>query len=175
MSCRKTDSSELERLLETKEDLSVEEAKDVAINYTDSARLKATIKAPVMIRYPNIEEAYTEMPKGVYAEFYDPYGNIDSRLSAAYGVNYEHKKLIKLTDSVRVYNRKGEELRSEELFWDQEAKKIYTNTFVRIIRDGETLRGDGFESNETFTRYKILRPAGPVAVKENVEEYEEAK
>ena len=98
---------------------------------------------------------------------------VDSKLSAAYGINYEDKKLIKLTDSVRVVNVKGEELKSEELFWDQTSKKIYTNKFVRIVRNGETLRGDGFESNESFTKYRILRPAGPVSVQDNLLESNE--
>lgn len=176
MSCRKTGSDELEKLIEQSENLSVEEAHDVVIRYTDSSVLKATISAPLMIRYPKKKEPYTEMPEGLYATFYDDQGVEDSKLSAAYGINYEGKKLIKLTDSVRVVNKKGEELKSEELYWDQKEKRIYTNTFVRIIRNGETLRGDGFESNETFTKYRILRPAGPVAVKGNLlEEDEETK
>lgn len=169
MSCRKTPtSSEFEKMMEQEENMSVEEAQNVVIRYTDSAVLKAKITAPVLLRYPKRKEAYTEMPKGLYAIFYDQYGKEDSHLSAAYGINYEAKKLIKLTDSVRVVNNKGEELKSEELFWDQQEKRIYTNTFVRIIRNGETLRGDGFESNESFTKYRILKPAGPVTVQDNL-------
>ena len=166
--CRQTPTSaELEEMIKQEENMSVEEAQDVTIRYTDSAILKATIQAPLLIRYPEKKEPYTEMPKGLFATFYDELGQEDSRLSAAYGISYETRKLIKLTDSVRVVNKKGEELKSEELYWDQKAKKIYTNTFVRIVRNGETLRGDGFESNETFTKYRILRPAGPVTVQEN--------
>ncbi len=174
--CRKTPSSnELEKLIKQAENMSVEEAENVVIRYTDSAVLKATITAPLLIRYPQKKEPYTEMPKGLHAIFYDALGNEDSRLSAAYAINYESKKLIKLTDSVRVFNRKGEELKSEELFWDQANKKIYTNTFVRIIRNGETLRGDGFESNESFTKYRILRPTGPVTVQDNFDSDEEVQ
>lgn len=173
--CRNADKSDLESYLKESENLSVETVEQVVIRYTDSAVVKATIVAPEMIRYPNREEPYTEMPKGLFATFYDADGNVDSKLSAAYGINYEKKKLIKLTDSVRVLNVKGEELKSEELYWDQMDKRIYTNKFVRIIRNGETLRGDGFESNENFTKYRILRPAGPVSVKDNLLEDEEVQ
>lgn len=168
--CRTTekDKAELENYIQQSEDLSVENVEGVTIRYTDSAVLKATIFAPRMIRYPKKEEPYTEMPEGLFATFYDNQGNEDSKLSAAYGINYDLKKLIMLKDSVRVVNNKGEELKSEELYWDQVEKRIYTNKFVRIIRNGETLRGEGFESNESFTKYRILRPSGPVAVKENV-------
>ncbi|MFT5511703.1 MAG: LPS export ABC transporter protein LptC [Bacteroidia bacterium] len=171
--CRQADKSDIENYIQESEDLSVERVEDVVIRYTDSAVVKAIIKAPQMVRYPKKKEPYTEMPKGLYATFYDANGNVDSKLSAAYGINYEDKKLIKLTDSVRVVNVKGEELKSEELYWDQIEKKIYTNKFVRIVRNGETLRGDGFESNENFTKYRILRPAGPVTVKDNILESDE--
>ena len=173
--CRNADKSDLESYLKESEDLSVEKVENVTIRYTDSAVVKATIVAPEMIRYPNKAEPYTEMPKGLFATFYDAQGKVDSKLSAAYGINYEEKKLIMLTDSVRVVNVKGEELKSEELFWDQKEKKIYTNKFVRIVRNGETLRGDGFESNENFTKYRILKPAGPVTVKDNLLEDEEVQ
>ena len=172
--CRKAeDKKNYQEYLEQAEDLSVERVENVTINYTDSAVLRATINAPVMIRYPERDEPYTEMPEGLLAKFFKPDGTEDSRLSAAYGINYESKKLIKLTDSVRVVNKEGEELKSEELFWDQKKKKIYTNKFVRIIRNGETLRGDGFESNENFTKYRILRPAGPVSIDTDLEDINE--
>ncbi|MFT5724552.1 MAG: LPS export ABC transporter protein LptC [Bacteroidia bacterium] len=171
--CRKADKADIENYLQQSEDLSVERVEDVIIRYTDSAILKATIRAPQMIRYPNKTEPYTEMPKGLFATFYDSDGKVDSKLSAAYGINYEDKKIIKLTDSVRVVNAKGEELKSEELYWDQKGKRIYTNKFVRIVRNGETLRGDGFESNENFTKYRILRPAGPVTMQDNLLEEDE--
>jgi LPS export ABC transporter protein LptC len=171
--CRNAKKEDIENYIKEAEDLSVETVDDVIIRYTDSAIVKATIKAPRMIRYPNKAEPYTEMPKGLFATFYDGNGKVDSKLSAAYGINYEEKKLIKLTDSVRVINAKGEELKSEELYWDQKAERIYTNKFVRIVRNGETLRGDGFESNENFTKYRILHPAGPVSVQDNLLETDE--
>lgn len=167
LSCRKANKNEIEKFRDQTEDLSVEQATNVSIKYTDSARLKAIIFTPLLVRYPNKRNPYTEMPKGMNARFYDLNGNVDSRLSARYGINYENQKLIKLKDSVRVVNQKGEELKSEELFWDQEKKIIYTNKFVRIAREGEEIKGDGFESNETFTRYKILKPSGSLKVKEN--------
>ena len=171
-SCRKADKSEIEKFREQTEDLSVERADNVNIRYTDSARLKAIIHTPELVRFPNKAEPYTEMPKGLDAQFYNPNGEEDSRLSANYGISWETKKLIKLTDSVRVTNQKGERLESEELFWNQEKKTIYTNKFVRIYREYDTIRGAGFESNETFTKYRILKPTGKVKMRENENEDE---
>jgi lipopolysaccharide export system protein LptC len=173
--CRQVDKKEIEKLNNLAEDLSVEKATNVTIRYTDSAILKVVINTPLLVRYPKKKEPYSEMPLGLNAKFYDKQGNADSHLSSNYGINYEDKKLIELRDSVRVVNNIGEELKSEELFWDQEKKIIYTNKFVKIVRDGEEIRGDGFESNENFTKYKILKPVGKLKVKENPIENESEK
>lgn len=153
--------------------LSVEVARDVRIRYTDSARIKAIIHTPIMQRYPSAKEPYMEMNEGLKAEFYDVNGEINSRLSANYGKRYERQKLIELRNNVHVHNKIGEELESEELFWDQEGKRIFTDKFVKITRKDELIYGEGFESNETFSKYKILKPKGRVKLKDQPKKEDE--
>jgi len=152
--------------------LSVETARDVTIRYTDSAILKATISAPLMERYPKVAEPYLEMTEGLSAVFYDDEGKVSSNLSANYGKNYERKELIELRNKVHVRNKLGEELESEELFWDQKTKRIFTDKFVKITRNQELIYGEGFESNERFTKYKILKPSGRVKIKDQEKDQE---
>ena len=52
----------------------------------------------------------------------------------------------------------GEEFNSEELFWDMENGKVYSNTYIEIKRKESQLKGYGFESNEQMTDYRIFRP-----------------
>lgn len=146
--------------------LSVETATGVVLRYTDSARLKALITAPLTKRYPQADEPYIEMPEGLKARFFDENGVENSWLRASYGKNFEQRKLVELRNQVHVKNKEGEELESEELFWDQRSKKIYTDKFVKITRKDELIYGEGLESNETFTRYRIKRPSGRVKLKE---------
>jgi len=146
--------------------LSVETAKDVTIRYTDSARLKAIITAPLMERYPEAEKPYLEMTEGLHAEFYNKNGQVVNWLRANYGIHYETDKTIELRDEVQVRNVYDEQLESEELFWDQATKTIHTDKFVKIKRQDELIYGEGFESNETFTKYKIIKPSGRVKLKE---------
>jgi hypothetical protein len=40
---------------------------------------------------------------------------------------------------------------------------------VRIIRPDEIIYGDGMESNQNFTKYKILNIRGTIALNEEVE------
>ena len=67
-------------------------------------------------------------------------------------------------NNVRVVNRKGERLNTEQLFWDENKQKIYTNKFVTIKTAREILYGNGLVSNEDFTQYKITDLRGTIEV-----------
>ena len=63
-----------------------------------------------------------------------------------------------------IVNKKGEKLNTEELVWNQSAKKLFTEKFVKITTPTQVMYGDGLEANEDFTWYRILNPKGIVAV-----------
>ena len=160
-------SEELVDLAAVEDSLSVETARDVQITYTDSAILRAKIFAPTMKRFPKAEEARTEMPDGVSAQFFGPSGDIQSRLTANYAISYDDEERILMRDSVRVVNKFDEEIKSDELIWDKEERRIYSDKGVRIrIRDEKILIGQGFESNESFTKYRIKRLTGTIRINE---------
>ena len=71
---------------------------------------------------------------------------------------FDDKKLWRLRSNVHVQNMQGEEFNSEELFWDMENGKVYSNTYIEIKRKDSQLKGYGFESNEQMTDYRIFRP-----------------
>lgn len=164
ISCRHS-VEEIKKLADDEARMEAEEVRNVEIIYADSAILKAKINAPLLIRYNDRQNPYMEMKKGLKAVFYDRNKQPESTLRANYGISYENTKMVQLKHKVSVVNRKGETLESEELFWDQNLQKIYTNKFVTIKRQNEIIYGDGFESNETFTRYRILKPKGRVNLK----------
>jgi LPS export ABC transporter protein LptC len=120
-----------------------------------------------MERYNDKSNPYLEMKKGLKAVFYNRQKVAESTLTAQYGISYENTKLVHLKNQVNVVNLQQEELSSDELFWDQNKQKIYTSKFVTIKRKNEIIYGDGFESNETFTKYRILNPKGRVHLKKD--------
>lgn len=153
-----------------KDSLSVEVATDVKIIYTDSAILRAKIFAPVMKRFPDKTNPYLEMPNGIKANFYNEYGEIQSSLSAQYAINYEKKDIIEIRDSVRVINKNDEEIKSDELIWDKKSRMVYSDKPVRVrIRDEKIIMAEGFESDETFIRYKFKKVTGIVYLDEEIQ------
>lgn len=169
VSCEtKYSSEELVNLSMVADSLSVEFAYNVNMRYTDSAVLRATISAPVMKRYSEQVEPYTEMPEGLVAKFYDVHGRLQSTMVANYAISYDDKDMVIIRDSVRVVNYRDEEIKTQELIWKKTERKIYSNKGVRIReRDEKIIIGEGFESNESFTKYSISKLTGTIYLQED--------
>jgi capsular polysaccharide biosynthesis protein len=63
-----------------------------------------------------------------------------------------------------VVNSKGEKLKTEHLIWDRRKRRIYSNVYTQIIKPNRILEGNSFESNETFTEYKITKLKGDIEI-----------
>jgi len=136
---------------------------DVVIEYTDSATLKARLNTPLMREFPRPYN-YTELPNGVYIEFYNRSGSVTSRMKSRYAIHDKNKDLMEARQDVVVINENGEKLNTEKLVWDNTNRTLETDAFVKITKKEEILIGEGLEANESFTRYKILRPQGSFRV-----------
>ncbi len=133
--------------------------------YTDSAKIQLKVKSK-LVKIFNLEEgSYLEFPKGLEVFFYDENEKIESQLSARYAIYHEADELWEAKDSVVVINAKDEILNTEQLFWDENKKLIYTSKFVSITTTSEIIYGDGLEANENFTNWKIMKPRGTFYLK----------
>jgi len=142
-------------------------AENVVIDYTDSGLLKAKIKSALLVAVKHVREPYVEMPKGIQAEFYGNNGKIESYLLSEYGISYQNKKRVVVRRNVRVLNIKCEKLETEELTWDQEKGRIFTDKFVKITTPDQIITGEGMESNQSFTDWEILNVSGTINRKKN--------
>jgi LPS export ABC transporter protein LptC len=147
----------------------MESAKDVEMIYSDSARVLALMKAPVVNRYGG-DNPYIILPEGIKVYFYDSTMKVKTFLRAGYAIKYERSELMEARTDVVVINHIGEKLNTEHLIWDQNARKIYTDVFVRITRKDEVLLGDGMDADENFDKWNIRKPKGSFYI--NVEEDE---
>ncbi|HKR04891.1 MAG TPA: LPS export ABC transporter periplasmic protein LptC [Bacteroidia bacterium] len=152
------DKSEVE-LITKKINLPVESAVNIEVLYSDSAKVKAKLKAPLMNRYLT-PKPYVEMPKGIDLKFFDDTLNIISTITANYAISRESDDIMEARNDVVVVNKKGEQLNTEHLIWDQKIKKIYSTVFAKITTKDEIIIGNGFEANEDFTNYKINKVKG---------------
>jgi LPS export ABC transporter protein LptC len=148
----------------TSQDKNLQDVEDNAsIFYTDSAKTKFHLTAPRIENYEG-PDPHQLFPKGISVDSYDDSGHVDGHLDAEYAIRHINSKLMEADNNVRVLNRKGERLNTEQLFWDENKQKIYTNKFVTIKTAREILYGNGLISNEDFTQYKITNLTGTIQV-----------
>jgi len=101
----------------------------------------------IMETYNNDDQPYSEFRSGIKVSFYEgnekPAGTVFSK----YAKYTDKKKLWELKDSVVIVNETNDKLETEQLFWDQEKDMIYTDRFIKITNEDQTVMGTGFESD----------------------------
>jgi LPS export ABC transporter protein LptC len=162
--CKKNDLKEVEDL--TSKSIQAEYSTDVEVIYSDSAKVKARLTAPSMIRYLTKDNPSIEMPKGLYVQFYDDFLNVKSWMRADYGVRYLNTFVTKVSGNVQVRNVKGDSLNTEEMFWDERKEKVYGNKQVTVRTKTQVIIADGFESNIGFTNYSFHNIKGIIQLNE---------
>jgi len=148
--------------------LPVETAREVTMYYSDSGLIKACLTAPVMKRYENKEQkGIIKLTDGLQVVFYDSLGNKETLLTAKYGERFDELQRIEVKYDVVVITADSEKMYTDHLIWDERANRIYSDVFIKIITPDKIIWGDGFESDERFNQYKILRPKGEIQIKED--------
>jgi LPS export ABC transporter protein LptC len=142
---------------------------NIEVIYSDSARVKVQMHAPMLLQFNRAEKPYSEFTQGLTVYFYDDSLEIESEIRSDYA-HYDHEeKLWHATGNVVARNLKtGERLDSEELFWDEEKESIYSNTFTRIQNENGTFYGEnGFKSNQSMTQYTLIGSRGVVNLQDD--------
>lgn len=144
----------------------VDEAYTVQTIFSQGGELKAKLKAPVMLRY-QADTVSVEFPKTLHVDFFDSTGKKESELDALYGKYFESLNKVLLRDSVVVSNIKGDTLKTSELWWDQNTRKFYTDSLVRLRTVDKTIYGGkGMEADQDLSRWSIFKPTGIIFLKE---------
>lgn len=137
------------------------ETTNVLTLFSDSAKLKLKLTAPLEQQFENGDVVY---PKGMTVTFYQGDGKtVVNTLTAKYGKVDKLKSLYIMRGAVKVVNvPQQQRMNTEELFFDKAKQQIYTDSamFVKVETPTETLTGYGLKANQDFSRYRIARPVG---------------
>ena len=114
--------------------LKVETGTMINAYMSTAGKLQAHLTAPVMTRGIS-DSNMTEFPKSLHVYLYGDRGKqITTYIFAKYGRHVGTRNLIFLKDSVVIYNINKDTLRTSELYWDQNANKMYTSKSVWVHR-----------------------------------------
>ena len=144
----------------------VETTFDVELIYSDSAVVSVIVKSPKMLTYSTRGESKQMFPDGVAVDFFDVNGKKSSELTCKKATRFEQDKSILMQDSVVWRSRSGEILDTEELIWDENNQKLRSDRFVKITTLQDVIHGYGFEADQGFTKWQIMRPQGEMGIKD---------
>jgi LPS export ABC transporter protein LptC len=154
------------KIITGKKSIPAENGKDVEILYSDSAKIKARLLAKELNRFAE-KQPYIEMPKGIKLYFYDSDQKVNSTLTSQYAkvLQFPDNNIMEAGRKVVVVNEKNEKLQTEHLVWNQKEETIVSDAFVTITTKDEIIMGQGLESNQSFTKYKIKKMTGTINLK----------
>ena len=136
----------------------ISETRDILTLYSDSAKLRIKLTSPLQLQYESGDGVY---PKGINLVFLDAKGGINNTVRANYGKYLRQKDIYIIRGNVIVHNpNKDETLRTEELQWNRQTRKIFTDKFVTIQTKEDILKGYGMTANQDFSNWKITKPTG---------------
>lgn len=158
------DQAEVDKLFQKQ--VAVETGDKVESYLSQNGHVKAKLTAPYMLRYQQPDSPYMEFPRTMHVDFYDTSAVIESTLDCRYAkyVEFDHKVLLR--DSVLVISiAKGDTLRTNELWWDQNRQEFYTDKPAHIYqRDKIIFSKHGLKAAQNLTSYTLYSSSGPMLV-----------
>jgi LPS export ABC transporter protein LptC len=137
---------------------------NVELYYTEDNVVKVKMIAEVVYEFENGDR---EFPEGIYLEFYDETGKLESTLRANEAFFFKKENQWRGRGKVEVKNlAKNEQLNTEELFWKPAEEKIFTDKFVTIRQESDVIYGQGLEAKQDMSDYIIKKPEGVFAVED---------
>jgi LPS export ABC transporter protein LptC len=145
----------------------VQTSYNATYTFTEKGTKQYQLIAKQLDQYQHDSGEYILASGGYTMIFFDSLENEEARLSAQFGKYTEKEKKLIAWEDVVLFNTKGEKLETSELIYLQDSASIRSSKPVTITTmNGSVIRGRGLESNESFTRYKILEPTGDLVVEE---------
>ncbi|MCD8042046.1 MAG: LPS export ABC transporter periplasmic protein LptC [Tannerellaceae bacterium] len=141
---------------------------DVYTLISDSGLVKARLIADEWYVFDRATEPYWYFPEGFYAEKFDTLYQAEGSVKADTAYHWDKKGLWKLIGNVELINLKGDSIETSLMFWDQNEGLIYSDKYVRIVReDGTIITGIGFETTQEMSNYTIYQAAGEFPMNES--------
>jgi LPS export ABC transporter protein LptC len=143
----------------------------VDMTFSDSAKVKLRLTAPLSVTYNLTKNPYTIMPKGVKVVFYNDKIQEIGNIIADTGINHETQKLIEFKKNVVATNPEGTVYKSDQLIWDQTKKEIYSKKQVVMTKvGGDVMTGTSFVSDEKLQHPRFKNSTAIIHVDNSIAE-----
>ena len=142
-----------------------QQSEKLTVRQTKEGKLVYQFTTPLLEEYEYAPEPYIEFRKGIKIVTYnDSTQQVSATLSANYAIFMKNQQLWEAKGNVAGHNADGNQIETEQLFWNQKTKPIYSNVDSKITQKDNVVYADRFESNEEFNDFIMSSVKGRVLV-----------
>jgi LPS export ABC transporter protein LptC len=128
---------------------------------SDSGIVQYKIVSPLWLVYDNeIDTPYWSFPKGLYLRKYDRFFNVIATVACDSAHYLKRERIWRLDGNVELTRQPKSLFQTQQLFWDERQRLVYTDSFIHIETPTHVIEGEGFHSNDQLTSYRIIHPTG---------------
>jgi LPS export ABC transporter protein LptC len=148
--------NDIKKISSNDDDKPYSRSTNVDVIYSDSAKVKAHLTAPLVVDFQDPTKPYEEFPKGIKVILYEDNLSEKGVITSDYAIQREKENIIEFRKNVVAKNSEGEIFKSEELIYDVNGKKLYSNKAVEItMTNGNIMNGTSFKSNDSLYPWTI--------------------
>lgn len=133
---------------------------NVSTTVSDSGYTRYHITTPLWLVFEEAQEPHWNFPDGLYIVKFDNQMHEDGNFTADTATYFSQKRLWRFDRNVRMRNTAGDRFVTQQLFWDQQSEKLYSDSFIHIERADRVIEGYGFTSDQSMSSYTVRKPTG---------------
>ncbi len=143
----------------------VQESWKVRIALTESGIRRGVIEAEHGAEYRTNSGSEHHLDHGVRVDLFDINGHATTTITAEKAVIHDNQD-IEAEGNVIITSGGSTVIKTEYVKRTARDKMIRSERFVTITKPGQTIRGEGFESDQALKRYRIFRGSGEAFIKQ---------
>lgn len=140
-------------------------AYDIRMTYTDSAKVKAILTAPINLDYTHLSFMYSEFPEGLKIIFYND-DNEENTVVADYGILYNQTRIVDLQGNVVLLSNDGSRLETSQMYWDSQKEWLFTEQPFTFKSENEDMAATRLDTNKEFSKFQTGKLTGTILVEE---------
>lgn len=137
---------------------------DVETLISDSGYTRYKMVAPLWQMFEDCDDPFWRFPEGASLEQYDDNLQPKSNVDCDSAIYFSRRRLWRLDGNVVLVNTERDSFLTQQLFWDQNTRKMYSDSFIHIVRSDRIIEGYGFESDQSLRSYTVRRPTAILPV-----------
>ncbi len=128
-------------------------------------KIHAVVAAGHFAEYRKNNIITRHLDKGLTVTFFDSNGNLSSTLTAERGTVYNNNDM-EAFDNVVITSGDSTIIKTDYIKRFEKEKKLRSDKYVTIKTRNETIRGYGFESDESLKNYTVFNASGEADIQQ---------